>query len=149
MAPPKGTFPQRLQCAQKVFGFPINKPTFHTPYSQQYPMSNSGGMTHKMYSNPSCFGIFHNRCFLINARNCVLGVPAFYAAMFVIFDCHPYQMMKFHFDFVFQQEMPQWAEDYWQDLLRWQSWNKPGKMMKHTMGGTVSIPGSERLVQEL
>lgn len=147
MAPPKAALAWRVVSGD-FLGFNWNKVTWMSPYNNFYPITLSAGQGNRMLSNFLQYGHFHNRATYINLRNLIIGVPAFYATLCLVFMLDWYQFMLVHY-IPLGIPMPEWAEKKHMEELVYKSWHKPGAMHKHHLGGAVSIPGTEQFITEM
>ncbi|EAN89578.1 hypothetical protein C3747_120g594c [Trypanosoma cruzi] len=146
MAPPKAPLPARL-IAGDFLGFNWNKVTWMAPYNNFYPITVCGGLGGRLWSSFIQYGHFHNRTGYNVVRNGFLAIPSALAAFFMIFNADWYQALA-SACFVLRQDVPTWAQEKYAKEMVYLSWNKPGAMAKHHYAGTVSIPGTEKLIKD-
>ncbi|ORC87454.1 uncharacterized protein TM35_000222530 [Trypanosoma theileri] len=144
MAPPKASLPARL-IAGDFLGFNWNKITWMAPYNNFYPITVCGGLGGRLWSSFIQYGHFHNRATWVAFRNGVLAVPSLLAAFVMISNVDWYEALACAYYFPGWQ-IPQWAQEKHNEEMVYLSWNKPGAMAKHHYAGSVSIPGSEKLI---
>ncbi|KEG15601.1 hypothetical protein DQ04_00031350 [Trypanosoma grayi] len=144
MAPPKAPLPARL-IAGDFLGFNWNKVTWMAPYNNFYPITACGGLGGRLWSSFIQYGHFHNRATWIVMRNGALAIPSVLAAFVMVSNVDWYEALMCACYFP-GWGVPEWAQKRHAEEMVYLSWNKPGAMAKHHYAGSVSIPGSEKLI---
>jgi hypothetical protein len=140
MAPPKAHLPQRIG-ATDFLGINWSKPSYHLPFTNQYPCIDDVGSHQRMLSNPRLFGR-SARQLRAKTRSLVLLLPTAVLGGIFLTDASVYDVYYFA-NFWTGITIPQSVVD---NKLRNDAKvarEMPGVRMKHLWGGQVSIPGSQ------
>jgi hypothetical protein len=144
MAPPKGMLIQRIMAAD-FLGFNWMKITFHAPFNNQYPFGMSSGQQSRMWSHPRFQGNRVNRMHLNSLRIAALYAPTVVLVVLFMGMVDWYNMFQLA-NALAGMEIPDWAQERRAKELERAAREKPGVVLKHKVGGQVTIPGSEVLV---
>uniref|UniRef100_A0A7S1QZY1 Uncharacterized protein n=1 Tax=Neobodo designis TaxID=312471 RepID=A0A7S1QZY1_NEODS len=146
MAPSKALWIQRIFAAD-FLGMNWSKITHMGPFQAGYPYQSSANPIGKIFSHPAFMGNRVNRMGFNRLRIGVVGLaPVALSLVAVVFWWDWYTPIYLA-SLVSGYEIPEKLQQKKKDELLWQSRYGVGILHKHTVGGQVSIPGSEVLVQ--
>ncbi len=133
--------------APDFMGIRFNKPRMYVPYNHFYPMSICAGNQTRWFSGPLGGGHWHYRCRLGLLRNIVMIAPSVVLGGMLFFMADWWDLA------VFAQALNNLAGTGWKIPASWEdarktemniaSREKPGYLLKHKLGGQISIAGSE------
>lgn len=141
MAPSKAHLFQRVH-SPSFMGINWTRPSWMNPYNNFYPFSICAGNQTRYLTGPLGFGRSHNRTGRNHIRNIILIAPSAFLAGMLFFMADMWDL-AIVLSMITQKPIPDSFQETHKKEMMELSRTKPGYLLKHKLGGQISIAGSE------